>query len=123
VFGSALSQPGFISVGPIGDSVSGDRVEEGLVDELAEGRVVLTLDRDHGLKGFERLERSLETDGARFDAMFEGGLCRDRTDKVVGQNVRPKLFRTSSSVLQRKTSICRVRFNDRRSSSAFQRAR
>src|SRR5438552_7516182 len=32
-------------------------------------------------------------------------------------------FRTSSGVLQRKTSICSVCFNDLRSSSAFQRAR
>ena len=32
-------------------------------------------------------------------------------------------FRTRSGVLHRKTSICIVRFNDRRSSSAFHRSR
>ena len=56
MFGSAFSQPRFKSVGPIGDSVYGDCIQQAMVKELAEGGVVLTLQYDHGLKGFERLK-------------------------------------------------------------------
>ena len=92
MFGSAFPQPRFKSVGPIGDSVFGDCIQQTMVEEMAKGRVVLALEGNHGLKGFESLERSLETDRSRFDAMFDSGLCRDRTDEVVGQDVRPELL-------------------------------
>ena len=92
VFGSAFSQPRFKSVGPIGDSVYGDCIQQAMVKELAEGGVVLTLQYDHGLKGFERLKCSLETDRSRFHAMFDSGLCCDRPDEVVGQDVRPEFL-------------------------------
>lgn len=42
VFGSAFPQPRFKSVGPIGDSVFGDCIEQTMVEELAKGRVVFT---------------------------------------------------------------------------------
>jgi len=92
MFGSAFSQPRFISVGPIPDSVFGNGIEQAMVEDLAEGRVVLTSEGNHGLKGFERLKCSLETDRSRFDAMFGSGLCRDRSDEVVGQDVRPEFL-------------------------------
>ena len=37
VFGTPFSQSGFISVGAIGDSVTGDRVEQVFVEEPADG--------------------------------------------------------------------------------------
>ena len=92
VFGSAFSQPRFIPVGAIRDPVAGDRVEQVLVEDLAEGRVVFALESDHRLEGFERLNRSLEADRSRFDAVFGCGLCDDRADEVVGQDMRPEFL-------------------------------
>ena len=89
MFGSAFSQPRFIPVGSIGDAVVGDRIEQVLVEDLAEGRVVFALESNHRLKGFERLDRSLEADRSRFDAVFGCGLSHDRADEIVGQDVRP----------------------------------
>ena len=91
-FGSAFSSPRFVSVGSIGDSVDGDRVEQVLVEDLAEGRVVFALESNHWLKGFECLDRSLEADRSRFDAVFGCGLSHDRTDEIVGQDVRPEFL-------------------------------
>ena len=50
---------------------------------------MFALDGDHRLEGFQRLDRSLEADRSRFDAVFAGGLGDDRADEIVGQDVRP----------------------------------
>ena len=92
MFGSTFPQPTFKSVGPIGDPVFGDCIQQAIVEELAKGRVVLTLEGNHGLKGFECLERSLETDRSWFDAVLRSGLGHDRADEIVGQNVRPNFL-------------------------------
>jgi hypothetical protein len=92
VFGSAFSQSWFVSIGPVGNSMIGDRIEQVLVEAHAEGRVVFALESNRWLVGFERLHRSLEADRSRFDAMFDGRLCRDCSDQIVGQDVRPKLL-------------------------------
>jgi hypothetical protein len=54
VFGTAFPQPWFISVGPVGDSMLGDRIEQVLVEAHAKGRVVFALEGNHWLEGFER---------------------------------------------------------------------
>ena len=92
VFGSAFPQPRFKSVGPIGDSVFGDCIQQTMVEEMAKSRVVLALEGNHGLKGFECLDCSLEADCSRFDAVFSCRLSRDRTDEIVGQDMRPEFL-------------------------------
>ena len=62
MFGSPFSEPRFKSVWSIGNSVNGDGVKQLLVDLHAVCRVMFALHRDHWLEGFERLDRSLETD-------------------------------------------------------------
>jgi len=53
---------------------------------------MLALESDHGLEGFERLNRSLETDRSRLDVVFDGRLSRDRTYEIVSQNMRPQFL-------------------------------
>lgn len=53
---------------------------------------MLSSDRNQRVEGFQRLDRPLETDRSRFDAVFGGGLSHDRTDQIVGQNVRPEFL-------------------------------
>jgi len=66
------------------------------------------------LKGFQRLNCSLEADRSWFDAVFGSDLRHDRADEIVGENGVQISFRTSSGVLQRNTSIGSVRFSDLR---------
>jgi hypothetical protein len=72
--------------------VVGDRIEQVLVEDLAEGRVVFALESNHWLEGFERLDRSLEADRSWLDAVFGCRLSRDRTDEIVGQDMRPEFL-------------------------------
>jgi hypothetical protein len=53
---------------------------------------VVALDRDHRLKGRQRLDRSLEADRSWADTVFDGGLGHDGSDEVVAQQVRPDFF-------------------------------
>ena len=92
VFGAAFSQPRFIPIRPIGDPVVGDRIEQVLVEDLAERRAAIALESNHWLEGFERLDRSLETDRTRFDAVFGCSLSYDRSDEIVGQDMRPEFL-------------------------------
>jgi hypothetical protein len=50
--------------------VDGDRVEQVFIDDPAECAVVFALESNDRLEGFERLDRSLETDRSRFDPVF-----------------------------------------------------
>ena len=61
-FGPAFFSPRFKPIRSIGDSVGCDGIEQLLVEMDAEGRVVLALESNHGLEGFERLDRTLEAD-------------------------------------------------------------
>ena len=53
---------------------------------------MLALDGNHRPEGFQRLDRSLEADRSRFDAVFACGLSHDRPDEIVGQEMRPDLL-------------------------------
>ncbi len=53
---------------------------------------MLALDSNHWLEGFQRLNRALEADRSRFDAVFGCGLSHDRTDEIVGQDMRPEFL-------------------------------
>src|SRR5262249_5591857 len=63
-----------------------------LVNLHAENTDMLALHRDHRLEGFERLDRSLEPDRSRLDAMFCCSLSYNRADEVVGQDMRPQFL-------------------------------
>ena len=92
MLGSAFSQPRFVSIGPIGNTVAGDRIEQLFVELLAECCVVFALERDHWLEGFERLDRSLEADRSRFNAVSGCSLSDNCSDEIVRQDVRPDFF-------------------------------
>ena len=66
-----------------------DGIQQLLVKAIAKCRVMLALDGNHRLEGFQRLDRTLEADRTRVDAMFRRGLGHDRTDEVVGQDMCP----------------------------------
>ena len=51
-----------ITVGPIGDAMDRDGVKQLPVEVHAEFQVMLSLEGNHWLEGFERLDRSLEAD-------------------------------------------------------------
>ncbi len=122
-FGTALSPPRLKAIGPIGDSVTSNGVQQVLVEGDAEGGIAMALASIHRLKGFQRLQRTFEADGARFNLVPCGGLRHEGANQVVRQDLRPELLSDQLGVLQRKMSIGSVCFNDLRSHSAFQRAR
>jgi hypothetical protein len=89
-------------------TVNGDGVKQMLVDPHAVCRSMFALERDHGLEGFECLDRSLETDRSWFHAVFGCGLSDDRADEIVRQHVGPdflpdkfRCFATQDVHLQR----------------------
>jgi hypothetical protein len=51
-----------------------DGIQQLLVKAIAECRVILALDGNLRLEGFQRLDRTLETDRPRVDAVFRRGL-------------------------------------------------
>src|SRR5580693_8506919 len=61
-FGSTFFSARLITVGPIGDAMDRDGVKQLLVEVHAECQVMLALESNHWLEGFERLDRSLEAD-------------------------------------------------------------
>src|SRR3954453_21086012 len=68
-FGSAFLAPRLIPIRAIRDTMAGDGIQQLLVEGHARCRVVLTLESNHGLESFEGLDRALEADRTRFDAM------------------------------------------------------
>ena len=89
MFWSPFSQARFIPIGSIGYSMCGDGIKQSLKEAHAESRVMLAQDGNHRLKGFERLDSALETDRSWCNILFDCGLSDDRTDEIVGQDVRP----------------------------------
>ncbi len=61
-FGSTFFSARLITVGPIGDAMDRDGVKQLLVEVHADCQVMLALESNHWLEGFERLDRSLEAD-------------------------------------------------------------
>lgn len=123
-FGSPLSSARFKPIGAIGDSVDCDRSEQAFVEDPAAGRVLLALDRNHRLEGFQRLDRSLETDRSRLDVVLGCGLSDDGADKIVGQQACPDFLPNKlRGFAPQDVHICSVCFSDLRSNSAFHRAR
>lgn len=55
-------------------------------------KATVRLVRDQRLKRFQDLERCLETDGSRCNAISAGRLSHDRVDQVVRQDVGPDLL-------------------------------
>jgi len=90
-FWSTFSSPRLVSVGSVGDTVDGDRIEHVPVEGLAEGRAAFALESNHWPKCLECLDYSLEADCSRFDAVFSCRLSRDRTDEI-GQDMRPEFL-------------------------------
>ena len=88
---SPFSKARFNTVGAIGNAVCNDGVKQLLVKRRAKRGVVLGFEGDQRLKGFERLDCAFEADGAWFDAMLRCSLRHDRSDQIVGQDVRPNL--------------------------------
>lgn len=77
------------SIGAIADSVHGHAPQYFLV-ELPSKRFVASCSKgNNGLKGFERLDRSNEIDGARLDFVPAGRLCHDRSNEIVRQDMSP----------------------------------
>jgi hypothetical protein len=68
-FGSSFSSARLVSVGSVGDPVDDNRVEQLLVQDLAEGRLVFALESNHRLEGFECLDHPLEADRSWLDAV------------------------------------------------------
>ncbi len=61
-FGSTFFSARLITVGPIGDAMDRDGVKQLLVEVHADCQVMLALESDHWLEGFERLDRPFEAD-------------------------------------------------------------
>ena len=76
----------------MGYAIGGDGIQEFLIDVPAECGIILALDGNHGLKGFERLDGTLEADRSRCNFVFRGCLGHDRADQVVRQDMRPNLL-------------------------------
>jgi len=92
VLGSPLSQPRFVPVGSIGDSMAGDGIQELLGESTAEGRVLFALESNHRLEGLQRLHGSLKADRTGVQTVVAGGLGAERAAQMVRQEVRPDLL-------------------------------
>ena len=77
------------AIRPVSDSMSSDSVEQLLVEITPVCAVTVALRGDQWLKRFQRLNCSLEADGARFDMVLVGSLRDDGTDEIVSEDVRP----------------------------------
>ena len=86
---SAFPLPWLKAIGPIGDSMRRDSVEQLIIETLAARPAAIALHGNQRLKGFQRLNGAFEADGARFEAMLGGGLRDDGADEIVRENMRP----------------------------------
>ena len=77
------------AIRPIGDSVSSDSVEQLLVEISSVRHVTVTVRGDQRLERFQRLNRSLEADGTRFDMVLVGSLRDDGANEIVSEDVCP----------------------------------
>ena len=89
---SPFSKSRFNTVGTVRNTMCNDGIEQLVVKCRPNSGAVLGFARDQRLEGFERLDGALEADGPWFDAMLDGGLGHDRSDQIVGQDVRPNLL-------------------------------
>jgi len=87
-----FSPPRFIAIGSISDAMSGNGVEQLLIESRANHSIVAALHGDQRLKGFQRLDRALKADRARFKLMLGCGLRDNGPNQVVSQDVGPNLF-------------------------------
>ena len=101
VFRSSLSQSGFEAVRSIRDLMAGDRIEELLVELHSNDGVSLALDGNCWLESFQSLDRAFEADRSRITTVFGCRLRDNRTNEIVGQDVRPHFL---SDELRRFTS-------------------
>lgn len=63
-----------------------------MIELQAVGTTAMPLKCNQWLEGLHGLEGSLEADGSRFDGMLGICLGHDRTNQVVGEDVRPYFF-------------------------------
>ena len=63
-----------------------------LIEAHAECRVAFAHDINRWLKPLQRLERAFETDRSRLDVVLGCRLGHDRSDEIVGEDVRPNLI-------------------------------
>ena len=70
----------------------GDGIEELLVQLSPVQSITVTLDGEEWLERFQRLDRTLEADRSRLNAVLGRRLSHDRADEVVSQNVSPELL-------------------------------
>ena len=89
---ATLHSARFKPVGTVGDTVARHGVEYGLIKADAQSRVVLSLHGNDGLKGFQRLNRSFETNCTRLDSVLVCRSSHDRADEIVSQDTGPDLL-------------------------------
>ena len=92
MFGSAFQQSWFKSVRPIGDPLTGDAVEQLMIEQHSMNCASMLLVIDQPLKLFEELKRPLEANRSWLNLMFRCCLRHDHTDEIVSENVRPNLL-------------------------------
>jgi len=92
VLGSPVPQPGLVPVRSVGDAMAGDGIQQLPVEALRKGRELFAPQGNDRLERLQRLERRLEADRPRVDAVSAGRLGDDRADQIVGQDVRPHLL-------------------------------
>lgn len=90
--GMPFSSSRFVTIGSIGDAMDDDGIEQLFEETLPERGVALSLHGDHRLEGFQCLDRALEADRARLNAVLRCRLGNDCADEVIGQNVCPDLL-------------------------------
>jgi hypothetical protein len=69
-----------------------DSVEKLLIEMSAERCASVAFDGDQRLESGQRLNRALEADRSRFQAVLRRRLGHDCADEIVGQDVGPDLF-------------------------------
>ena len=100
---SSFSLAWFKAIWPICDTMCCDGIEQLFVEIKSFFAVTLSVHSDQRLKGLECLNGTLETDCAGFKLMRVGGLCNDRADQIVRENVRPGLLPTN---LRPRNRVC-----------------